>query len=359
MEKQDIFLFRFNHNDNITHIQKGILRLIESIELEKIFSPEELVAVKVHVGEKGNSSHVNPDHIKPIIDFIKSKGAKPFLADTNVLYKSERDNAFDHMILAYKHGFSIEKIGAPFIVADGIAGRNELPVEINAPLNNVVYIASEFLVANSIVVVSHATGHIQTGIGATIKNIGMGMASRKGKLVQHSVSKPTIKQKLCTGCGVCIKWCPEDAIAMENSKARIIEEKCIGCGECLAVCRLNAVKFKWDRSSGELQKQIAEHAYAVVKSKKGKIAYITFLVTMTKDCDCMAQPEKYVVDDIGVIAGYDPVAMDQAVLDLTKNKSGRTLAEASYPGINPEIQLEYGEKIGLGSRNYRLIEIKA
>ena len=92
MEKQDIFLFRFNHNDNITHIQKGILRLIESIELEKIFSPEELVAVKVHVGEKGNSSHVNPDHIKPIIDFIKSKGANPCLSDTNFVYEWELKN---------------------------------------------------------------------------------------------------------------------------------------------------------------------------------------------------------------------------------------------------------------------------
>ena len=123
------------------------------------------------------------------------------------------------------------------------------------------------------------------------------------------------------------------------------------------VCRFNAVKFKWDSSSELLQKQIAEHALGIVKQKKGKIGYLTFMINMTKDCDCQAQKPISVIDDIGVLAGTDPVAIDQAVLDLTKQKAGQSLADITYPNLNPNIQLEYGEQIGLGSRNYKILEI--
>ncbi|MBO8131836.1 MAG: DUF362 domain-containing protein [Candidatus Marinimicrobia bacterium] len=359
MERSKLHLFRFTNKDNIEHVKKGIHRLLEAMKLESILKEEEIVAIKIHIGEKGNKTHLKPYHVKPIIDYIKNYGAKPFLTDTCVLYKSQRSNAYDHVLLAHEHGFGIEKIGVPFIVADGIAGRNEASIRIDAPINKEVYIAADFLAANSIVVVSHATGHMQTGIGATIKNIGMGMSSRKGKLVQHSVSKPRIVSQVCTACGLCLRWCPADAIVVNSEgKSVIVEEKCIGCGECLAVCRFNAVKFRWDRTDEEVQKQIAEHALGVIKSKRGKIAYITFAITMTKDCDCMAQPERFVVKDIGVIGGYDPIAIDKAIIDLTEKESGINLSKASYPNINYNVQLEYGEKIGLGRRNYEIEEIQ-
>jgi uncharacterized Fe-S center protein len=182
------------------------------------------------------------------------------------------------------------------------------------------------------------------------------MSSRKGKLTQHSVTKPVISQNKCTACGICASWCPVNAIKVGEEFSVIQEEICIGCGECLTVCRFNAVKFKWDGSSELLQKQIAEHALGIVKQKKGKIAYLTFMIKMTKDCDCMAQKAISVVDDIGVLAGTDPVAVDQAVLDLTRQKAGQSLAEIAYPNLNPDIQLEYGEQIGLGSREYEIIQ---
>jgi len=356
MEKNKLYLYRFSAKEEITKTQKKLKVLFSKAGFENIISKYDITAVKTHFGERGVSSYVNPKYFEPITRKIKSCGAKAFLSDTNVLYKSERDNAVDHMNLARDHGFTHENTGADIIIADGINGINEQEIEINAPLNKYVNIAKEYLSANSIIVVTHATGHLGSGFGATIKNLGMGMSSRKGKLTQHSVSHPEIAESKCVKCGTCLKWCPADAIVMQEKSAFILDDKCIGCGECLAVCRPDAVKFKWNSSSTQLQQQIVEHAFGIVQEKKGKIGYFTFLINMTKDCDCIAQPAKFILEDIGVIAGTDPVAIDQAVWDLTV-KDGKNINQHSYPNIDGEEQLRYGEKIGLGSRDYEIIDI--
>ncbi len=354
--KNKLYLYRFSANEQITKTKKYLKILFKKAGFENIINKQDLTAVKTHFGERGVNSYVHAEYIEPIIRKIKSCGAKPFLTDTNVLYKSERDNAIDHMDLAREHGFTYESTGAHIIIGDGISGVNEEEITINAPLNKSVNIAAEYVSANSLVVVTHVTGHIGVGFGATIKNLGMGMSSRKGKLTQHSVSHPKIVETKCIQCGTCLKWCPVDAIIMKENSAEIIQEKCIGCGECLAVCRYDAVKFKWDSSDELLQQQIVEHALGIVSAKKDKIAYFTFLINMTKECDCIAHHDNYVVEDIGVLAGTDPVAIDQAVLDLTTN-NGENINQLSYPNIDGEVQLRYGEKVGLGNREYVIEEI--
>ena len=352
-----VYIYRFSTDTQLNKIQKNIKILVDKIGLDGIVNKHDLSAIKLHIGEKGLQTYVNPDWVEPVVRKIKALGARPFLTDTNVLYKSERDNAISHLHLAKEHGFTISRTGAPMIIADGIAGKNETDIEINAPLNEKVALATELVNANSSIVITHVTGHVGVGFGATIKNMGMGMASRKGKLVQHSVSKPKINRNKCTGCEVCYQWCPVDAISMPEGLAKIDEAKCIGCGECLAVCRFDAVKFQWDSSTELLQKQIVEHAYGIVKNKGNNIGYLSFMVNMTKDCDCMAQEPHKIIDDIGVIAGNDPVALDQAALDLTQKEGGKNISNTAYPNINSSTLIDYAEKIGLGSRKYDLVEI--
>lgn len=356
MNKSKLFLYRFSANEDILKTQKNLKQLFSKAGFDHVINKFDLTAVKTHFGERGVSSFVSPKYIEPIIRKIKACGAKPFISDTNVLYKSERDNAVDHINLAYDHGFTFENTGAPVIIADGISGINEQSIKIDAPLNQSVNIAQEYLTANSIIVVTHVTGHLGSGFGSTIKNLGMGMSSRKGKLIQHSVSHPEIMERKCIKCGNCLKWCPVDAIEMHENAAYINDDKCIGCGECVAVCRPDAVKFKWNSGSTLLQQQIVEHALGIVKAKKGKMAYFTFMINMTKDCDCIAQKPNFVLDDIGVLAGTDPLAIDQAVWDLT-TKHGKNINKISYPAIDGEEQLRYSEKVGLGSRDYEIEEI--
>ncbi|MGC9364505.1 MAG: DUF362 domain-containing protein [Fidelibacterota bacterium] len=354
--QETVYLLRFQHQDPIEQTKNRLKKLFRFAGFDTIIGKYDITAVKVHFGEPGNTTYIPSHYVEPIVRMIHSCGAKAFVTDTNVLYKSRRDNAIDHLVVAAEHGFTLEKLGAPVIIADGILGRNAIEIEIDAPLNKKIPLATELVSANSAVVVTHATGHMGTGLAATIKNLGMGMSSRRGKLTQHSVSKPVISETKCTACGVCAEWCPVDAITVGNKYAVINETVCIGCGECLAVCRFNAVKFKWDSSSELLQKQIAEHALGIVNQKKGKIAYFTFLITMTKDCDCGAQKPIAIIADIGVLAGTDPVAIDQAVYDLTREKAGKSLSQMAYPEHDATIQMAYGEQIGLGSRKYRLVE---
>jgi len=352
-----VYILRTNRESLIKAAGDNIAFLFKKSNLSSLIEKNDFVALKIHFGEKGNDTHISPELIRPIINEIKKKDAKPFLTDTCVLYKSNRDNGVDHLLLAHDHGFTIERVGAPVIIADGLIGRMETNVKIDGQIFKSVAISPIALEANTMIVISHVTGHMATGIGGAIKNIGMGLASRRGKLRQHSLTKPAINRKKCTGCGICLKYCPEDAIYMKEEKALIDSKKCIGCGECLTVCRHGGVKFDWKMEENHLQKMMAEHALGVTVEKRGKIGFINFIVSVTKDCDCLGKKQKPIIDDIGVLASTDPVAIDAASLDLIKEAAGRPLSELTYPNIDPWTQIRHGEKIGLGEQHYRLIEI--
>lgn len=333
---------------------KKIYRASKAAEL---IQKEDFVAVKIHVGEKHNTTHVKPELIRELVTKIKGKGGLPFLTETATLYKGERDNAIKHLLHAHKHGFSIEKVGAPFIMADGLAGNTEHEVQIDAELHNSVKVAREVLVADVLIAISHPTGHPESGLGGCLKNLGMGLSSRMGKMRQHSSIMPEVKSATCMFCKKCLQWCPVDAIVERDEKAFIVREKCIGCGECLAVCRFDAISFDFGSGSEYLQKSMAEHAYGVVKNKPGKCFYFNVLIDMTKGCDCYSTNQKKCTPDVGILASNDPVAIDKATLDLTEKFNQKSLARIAFPHLDPLIQLHHAEKIGMGSLSYELVEV--
>jgi uncharacterized Fe-S center protein len=263
----------------------------------------------------------------------------------------------DHLRLAHEHGFTIDQVGAPIVIADGLLGSGEKEVAIPGKIFNHVHIANAAIETNALIAVTHVTGHMATGLGGSIKNIGMGFASRKGKLRQHATMKPNVSDKYCTGCGICIRWCPADAILMKEDKAWINEKLCIGCGECLTVCRFDAIKHDWQMGENELQRRMAEHALGVVIDKRKKTGFINFLTSVTKDCDCIGMPQKPLFKDIGVLAAIDPVAIDAASLTLIEQKIGKSLTDLSYPRIDPWVQIRHGEEIGLGVAQFDLISL--
>lgn len=317
----------------------------------------ELTAIKLHVGEPGTDTFVSPFIVKGLVSRLAKVKAKTFLTDTAVLYKSPRDNAVSHVMVAENHGFGINKIGAPFIPADGLRGEEQIEVPIEGGKHyEKVGIAAAIMEARNLLILSHATGHLGTGIGAALKNLGMGCASKKAKLSQHFGQQPRVEQIKCTACGICAKWCPAEAINVMNF-AEIDQQKCLGCGECIAVCQEGAVEFDWSIMGRELQERIVEHALAVVKDRKENIWYVTAAMAITKDCDCLGKKQKPLVEDIGLLASDDPVAIDKAVLDLVQERAGRTLESMSYPRQDGSIQVNYAEKLGLGSSRYKLVTL--
>lgn len=320
-----------------------------------VTAKKDFVAIKLHVGEQNNTTHIRPVLIKEIVAKAVAVGAQPFLTETSTLYKGERENAVKHIMHAHRHGFGIDQVGAPFIMADGLTGNTEHEIRIDGELHKSVKVAREILSADAMIVISHPTGHPATGLGACIKNLGMGLASRMGKMREHSAMLPEINADRCKFCKKCIQWCPQEAIIEQGGKAFIVAKKCIGCGECLAVCRFDAVKYDWNAESGHTQKSMAEHAYAIVKGKKGKCLFFNVMADMTKDCDCFNVKQEKMIPDLGILASEDPVAIDKATLDLTAQAHGKTLAEMAYKNHNAMIQLEHGAKIGMGSLDYELI----
>lgn len=351
-----VYFIPSKREENLNTVKESIKALWNAAGFFSVFKKNDLTAVKLHVGEPGTATFVSPYIATALVQCVRATGAKPFLTDTAVLYRSRRDNAVDHARVAFEHGFGINKTGAPFIAADGLSGEDGVEIEVKGKHYEKVAIAAAVMQARSVLVLSHATGHLATGLGATLKNLGMGCATKGAKLTQHYGQQPWIDSSQCTACGECAQNCPSEAIEIDDV-ASINGEVCLGCGECIAICLEGAVKFDWSVMGPELQERIVEHAQAVVHAKKGRICYVTAAQGITKDCDCLGKSQPSLVEDIGLLASFDPVAIDQAVLDLFKERAGRTLESMSYPNTDGSIQLEYAESLGLGERKYELIEV--
>lgn len=351
---KQVYFHKLNDNPSIEEQVNAVSKVIDIAKVSDLVSPNDFVAIKTHVGEKGNTTHIKPQLIKPVSNIILEKSAFPFVTETATLYKCERENAVKHLYLANKHGFTIENTGAPFILSDGLLGNMETKVKIDKEMLDEVEVAQELKYTDVLITVSHPTGHMVAGLGATLKNLGMGMASRKGKMKQHSSMRPKVKGN-CVLCKKCFDYCPKDAIYEKDSKAFIDEAKCIGCGECLTVCNFEAIAHNWGKDPSDLQKMMAEFAYGAVKDRK--CFYINVLVDMTKECDCMGMEQHKAIRDIGIMGSYDPVALDRATLDITKKHSTDNLAMISHPEIDANVQLNHAEKIGLGSQSYEIVEI--
>ncbi len=352
-----VYFAAVRKNEPVASIAKKVKLVYEKARLGACVKKNALVGIKLHFGEKGNRGYVKPSFVKPVVTQVKKSGGKPFLTDTNTLYVGERSNAVDHLHQAEAHGFSMGMVGAPVIISDGLLGRNEIRVKIPGVHFSQVPIAAGVVSAGALIVVTHVTGHIATGMGGAMKNVGMGCATRKGKMAQHSDMKPAVKPSVCTKCGECVQWCPVQAIALEAKAARIDSAVCIGCGECLAVCRYGAIQYNWKISSRVLQEKMAEYAFGAIIMKKGKVGFLNFLLHVTKDCDCMGDTGKPICADIGILGGTDIVAIDAASLDLIRERAGKELRKLAYPKIDDRIQLRHGQRIGLGTMKYELKEV--
>ncbi|MBL8029589.1 MAG: DUF362 domain-containing protein [Fibrobacteres bacterium] len=351
MKSKVFFVKAVNHKSAAA----GISSIFRAVKAPEIFRGNDFVAVKTHFGEKNSVTHVPPQFIGEVGRLIKKNGGVPFLTETSTLYKGNRSDAVVHTMHAHAHGFTPEKTGMAVIMADGLKGDYEH--EVVLPNGSKVMVAGMLKKISSIVAVSHPTGHIALGFGGAIKNLGMGLSSRKGKLVQHSSVKPSVAAAKCTGCGRCIKWCPVDAIEMTpKRKALIKDKKCIGCGECLTECRFDAVLYNWEMDNTRIQELTAEHAYGVVLGKKG--LYVNYLLNFTKDCDCFGTKKKALIKNIGILASLDPVALDAATIDMVENEAKIPLEQLAHEGIDPRVQIRHAEKIGLGFSQYDIVSCK-
>ena len=265
------------------------------------------VGVKVSTGEDGAKGYLKADLIGPFVKKINGT-----ILECNTAYDGERNTVEDHMKVAEKHGFT------SFAEVDIMDANGEFKIPVPKGSKHLKYdlIGENFKNYDSIVNLAHAKGHVMGGFGASLKNQSIGIASRNGKAYIHSCGK-TESPKLC--------W------VTPHKQIEFIES-------------------------------MAEAATAVrdyIEENNKQIIYISVMNALSVDCDCDANQGDPVMENLGIVASLDPVANDQAFIDMvwnSKDPGADLLKERIDRQLGREI-LPYAEKLGLGSREYELIEI--
>jgi uncharacterized Fe-S center protein len=350
-------------------------RLIKKAGIETIDFNKKFTAIKIHFGEPGNLSFLRPNFAKTVADKIKALGGMPFLTDCNTLYVGRRNQGLAHLDAANENGFFPMSTGCQNIIADGIRGTDEIDVPINGgEYCTVAHIGRVIMDADIIVSLNHFKGHEGTGFGGAIKNIGMGSGSRAGKMAMHNDGKPSVNADNCIGCKICARFCAHGAISFSGNKAAIDSGKCTGCGRCIGACSKDAIFSNWDTSNNALCCKIAEYAKAVLDGRPN--FHINVITQVSPYCDCHDENDAAIIPDIGIFAGFDPVALDKACIDAVNaapGLSGSILSEQTrnhkdrsgnadhltdiHPTTDWRTQISHAEKIGLGSGTYELITV--
>ena len=358
--------FRTTYRENLP---QKLARLVKKAGmLEGIDFSNKYTAIKIHFGEPGNLSYLRPNYAKVIVDLIKEAGGKVFLTDCNTLYVGRRKNALDHLDAAYENGYNPFTTGCHVIIADGLKGTDEALVPIDGEYVKEAKIGQAVMDADIFISMNHFKGHEATGFGGALKNIGMGCGSRAGKMEMHSAGKPNVYEKRCIGCGACQKICAHSAITITDKKASIDHNKCVGCGRCIGICPVDAVQAANDESNDILNCKIAEYSLAVLKNRPN--FHISLVVDVSPNCDCHSENDVPIVPNVGMFASFDPVALDIACADAVNRQpviSGSILSELphvhhdhfkdNHPETNWMSCIDHAVKLGIGSKEYELIEI--
>jgi len=345
---------------------KGINGLLDKSGFVEMIPNGGSVAIKLHMGELGNIRYIRPVFVREIVDIVRDRGGRPFLFETVASYPGERDTKQKYLNTAVKNGFAEATVGAPVVITDDEDKQELIPISnrINDCELEQAKVPSLLLESPCILVVSHVKGHDLTGFGGALKNVGMGCVSSETKRAQHFVNMPQFNNSDCDGCGKCNESCPTGAIKLVNETVEREVSECISCGTCLFRCPLHC--WVWPAGSKEkLQVYMAHVASAVLSEYKGRIGFVNFVQDVVPHCDCAAPSGQPVVQDVGIVFSFDPVAVDKASLDLVDRAPiipGST--SVTPPDVlgkmhqtDSLVQLVTAEKLGVGTLKYEMVAI--
>lgn len=344
----NVYFYKFKNEKDKNEIKARSRELLEKIVDAENISLNGEIPLKVHFGENKNQTYIQSGNFEGIIEYLNEKNVKTSYIETTVMYGGKRYKKDLHLKTAEEHGFN----QIPVIIADGDIGGDFYEVKIPGRHFKKCKLGKEFNRFKQVIVLSHFKGHILAGFGGAIKNLAMGFASKGGKLAQHMGIKPRIKKRKCKRCNLCKTRCAVNAITIDD-KPFINHEVCIGCGACVSICPHKAVSIfslksilKFLGIGNPFREKVVEYAHAAHKGREN--IYLNFIMNVTKGCDCEPRKMKPVVDDIGILASIDPVAIDKAGYDLVKQNGKKFRGHKTF---------NYAEEMGMGQKEYTLIEI--
>ena len=262
------------------------------------------VAVKMHSGEKGNKNYLRPEFVKDVINYVNGT-----VVECNTAYEGARNSTEKHLELIKEHEW--EKY-FPFDLLD----REGPDMELDIPNGKILkknYVGKDLVKYDSLLVLSHFKGHAMGGYGGALKQLSIGCASSAGKTLIHTAGKETDQTKL------------------------------------------------WDNlpEQDKFLEAMADAASSIVDYFKGNAVYINVMKNISVDCDCDGNASAPCMQDIGILASFDPVAVDQACLDLVynSNDSGRDKLIERIESRHGVHTIEAAYDLGVGNREYELIDL--
>lgn len=275
--------------------KEAILKMYQVLGKELVGN----VGIKVHSGEAGNQNYIKPEMYQDIINYLNAT-----VVECNTAYEGERNSTEKHKKLLDKHNWT------KYYNVDILDENDELELEI--PTGKTIkknYVGKNITKYDSMLVVSHFKGHPMGGYGGALKNISIGLASSRGKAYIH-------------GAGV------EENI--------------------------------WTANHDSFLESMADAALSIKDYYKENILFINIMKNMSVDCDCCAKAEDPCMKDIGILSSTDPVALDQACIDLVYNSNdlGKDHLIERIESRNGKYTIDCAEKLGVGSKDYELIEIE-
>jgi uncharacterized Fe-S center protein len=365
---------RAYHFDTARSLQGKLRAILQRLKFGSRFEENEMVAIKMHLGNPGVHRTIPPLFVREVVDELKRIGARPFVTD------SARLPGYIYLQHAWKNGYNPLSLGCPVVIADGLFGNDSIKVKAGKYLEH-VSIPSAIYDATGMVVLTHVTGHVAYGFGGALKNVAMGCVSQKcrgekwyegdrGRM--HTLGGRDIQKfpEKCTHCGACVEICPTESISFAKKGVVITDETCFRCARCAHVCQFEALVV--DEFGDDFYEALAEAAKAVDRTfKKGKIVHMSFLIGMQPECDCMPMADTPILQDIGILAGEDCVAIDRATLDLAGSHPPLPDSRAEGMVVTPEndafslvadrtprVTLKHAVKLGLGTNEYKLSEVR-
>ena len=402
--KSDVYFFTartFSHKQSLAMF-KGPL-VLEKIGFNNKVQKSDSVVIKTHFGALENVRYLRPSYIRFLCDYVKDLGAIPSVAEscgwgvpeafTGIHTEfSGRSGEEEYLETAKMHGFTNETMGAELLMLDGKVGTDIVRQSVNGKRFKEVLVAGRMKEFDHMIMATHFKGHAGAGFGGALKNLGIGCVSKGGKVQAHMGKKFEFDFNApISDYEDCLKICPTNALR-EGPDGKLIrdKEKCRYCYMCKSVCKNNVIDTG-SSTDEEFITQMIDNAVGVVDYfGKDKIFYLNYVIDVTWQCDCTGGSDIPFVSDIGILSSLDPVAADQSAVDLIHlsemnphsilGNNNNISKESPHnwlsyiPRFDPvtgkmdlnpdgkesknwEIQLKAAEDIGLGSRDYNLIEV--
>lgn len=339
------------------------IRLLDKLPLKSIVEKKR-TAIKLHLGGGTGFTTVHPFFVRKLVEKVQAAGARlVFATDTPWA-----------VFTAHERGYSHDTIGCPLVAATGAADKYFYTKPIKPPFKALkeVQLAGEIVDAEALIDVSHVKGHGACGFGGASKNLSMGCVTGKTRAVIHGLEGGLVwSRRKCIHCNKCIRNCPNHAMSFNQEKQlNIFFHHCKLCQHCALICPKQAIRILGG-AYRDFQHGMALATTKVLKTfDKQRVLFINFLNNITVYCDCWGMSGPAIVPDVGILAGRDICAIEQASLDMirTEDLIPGTLPKGWKVGPkghlferihskDPYVVLEYLEKLKQGSRKYRITEV--